>query len=374
MKLFVNRLQVMTVKELVQLTRDIILIIATIYLFTFDIYVAGSETGLSLNNAALRIYDGDHSALSRELISRFRQPYFRFDGEILNNKEAIPLLDKGKAMVILDIPLNFQKDLVYGRQADVQMLVDSSNSILGFLASSYGGQIVADFSQEIAMRNMGLKQMPVIKDECRVWYNPNQKMEWFMPLSELLTVITLLAMMLPAAAMVREKERGTIEQLLVSPLSPFQIMFPKILAMTFVILIGTVVSVFLVLEPFFHFPIRGSFILFLIITALYVFTSSGIGIFISIIAKNLSQVVMLTILIMLPILFLSGSTTPPEAMPGWLRVAVNFSPLYYYIEASYSIFLKGVGLNVLWFKILSMTAIGLGVFGIGMWRFRKQFG
>jgi ABC-2 type transport system permease protein len=364
----------MTIKELIQFTRDAVLVIATIYLFTFRIYVAGSGAGLSLNNAALRIHDSDHSAISRELISRFRQPYFRFDGEIHNEKEAIPLLDKGKAMVILDIPPNFQKDLLSGRHADVQMLVDNSNSILGFLASSYGAQIVADFSQEIAMRNMGLKQMPVIKDKHRVWYNPNQKKEWFMPLSELLTAITLLAMVLPAAAMVREKERGTIEQLLVSPLTPFQIMFPKVLAMIFVILIGTVMSVFLVLEPFFHVPIRGNFILFLIVTVLYVFTSSGIGIFISTIAKNLSQVAMLTILIMLPILFLSGSTTPPEAMPGWLRVAVNFSPLYYYIEASYGIFLKGMGLNILWLKILKMTALGLVVFGIGMWRFRKQFG
>ena len=128
------------------------------------------------------------------------------------------------------------------------------------------------------------------------------------------------------------------------------------------------------IKPIFHIPIRGSLFLFFVITTLYVFTSSGIAIFISTIAKNLSQVMMLVILIMFPLLFLSGSWTPPEAMPGWLKTMTNFSPLYYFIESSYGIFLKGVGLNILWSKILKMTTLGLVVFSVGMWRFRKQFG
>ncbi len=379
MRFVLNHLRVMTIKELIQFTRDVFLIIATIYLFTFDIYIAGSGTSLSLNNAILRVHDSDRSALSRELISRFRQPYFRLKGEVLDEKQITPLLDKGKAMVVLDIPPNFQKDLLSGRHTDVQMLVDTSNSVLGFLASSYGGQIVADFAREIGMKNMGLtedklEQVPMVQDNHRVFYNPNQNEKWFMSLSELLSVVTILSMVLPAAVMVREKERGTIEQLLVSPLSPFEIIFPKILAMTLVILIGTAAGVFLVIKPIFHIPIRGSLFLFFVITALYVFTSSGIAIFISTIAKNLSQVMMLVILIMLPLLFLSGSWTPPEAMPGWLKTMTNFSPLYYFIDSSYGIFLKGVGLDILWPKILKMTALGLVVFGAGMWRFRKQFG
>jgi ABC-2 type transport system permease protein len=231
----------------------------------------------------------------------------------------------------------------------------------------------------ITRKNMGLtkdklEQVPMVQDNHRVFYNPNQNEKWLMSLSELLSVITILSMVLPPAVMVREKERGTIEQLLVSPMSGFEIIFPKILAMTLVILIGTAAGVFLVIKPIFHIPIRGSLFLFFVITALYVFTSSGIAIFISTIAKNLSQVMMLVILIMLPLLFLSGSWTPPEAMPGWLKTMTNFSPLYYFIKSSYGIFLKGVRSSVLWLEILKMTVLGLVVSGIGMWRFRKQFG
>ncbi len=373
-----SRMAAMTGKELLQLGRDTVLVCAVLYLFTLDIMMAGGVK-MDLNQGTVVVHDSDHSMASRELIYRFQPPYFKLLGEILNEKEGIRLLDQGEALVVLDIPPKFQHDLLQGKPTAVQVQVDASNTILGTLAASYSAQIIGQYGFDAALQRMGLtgeslETVPMLDDRHRVWYNPNQKDAWFMSISELLTVITILAMLLPAAAAVREKERGTIEQLLVSPLTPIQIMLPKVIAMTLVILIGTAMSVGLILYGFFEIPIKGSLTLFFLVTALYTFAMSGLGLFISTISRNLAQAAMLVIMIMMPIILLSGAWTPPEAMPEGIRQAMYFSPLYYYIEMAYGILLKGAGLTVLWDSLLGLTLLGSVVFLFGVWRFKRQFG
>jgi len=373
-----SRMAAMTGKELLQLGRDTVLVCAVLYLFTLDVMMAGGVK-MDLNQGVIVVHDADHSMASRELIYRFQLPYFKLSGEILNEKEGVRLLDQGEALVVLDIPPKFQHDLLQGKPTAVQVQVDASNTILGTLAASYSAQIIGQYSFDAALQRMGLtgeslETVPMLDDRNRVWYNPNQKDAWFMSISELLTVITVLAMMLPAAAAVREKERGTIEQLLVSPLTPIQILLPKVIAMTLVILIGTAMSVGLILYGFFEIPIKGSLPLFFLVTALYTFAMSGLGLFISTISRNLAQAAMLVIMIMMPIILLSGAWTPPEAMPEGIRQAMYFSPLYYYIEMAYDILLKGAGLKILWDSLLGLTLLGSLVFSFGVWRFRRQFG
>jgi len=373
-----SRMAAMTGKELLQLGRDTLLVVAVLYLFTLDIMMAGGVK-MDLNQGTVIVHDADHSMASRELIYRFQPPYFKLGGEILDQKEGVQLLDQGKALVVLDIPPKFQHDLLQGVQTSVQVQVDTSNTILGTLAASYSAQIIGQYSFDVALQRIGITgenqaDVPMLIDRHRVWYNPNQKDEWFMSISELLTVITVLAMMLPAAAAVREKERGTIEQLIVSPLTPVQILLPKVIAMTLVILLGTALSVGLVLYGFFHVPIKGSLSLFFAVTALYTFTMSGLGLFISTMSRNLAQAAMLTIMIMMPIILLSGAWTPPEAMPPGIRQAMYLSPLYYFIEMAYGILLKGAGLKILWDSLLGLILLGSLVFGFGVWRFRRQFG
>jgi len=368
----------MTGKELLQLGRDTLLVVAVLYLFTLDVMMSGGVK-MDLNQGVVMVHDADHSMASRELIYRFQPPYFKLGGEIPDQKEGLRLLDQGKALVVLDIPPKFQHDLIQGKPTAVQIQIDTSNTILGTLAASYSAQIIEQYSFDAALQRIGLTDanlagMPMLVDRHRVWYNPNQEDAWFMPISELLTVITVLAMMLPAAAAVREKERGTIEQLIVSPLTPIQIMLPKVIAMTLVILLGTVLSVFLVLYGVFSIPIKGSLPLFFTVTALYTFAVSGLGLFISTMSRNLAQTIMLAIMIMMPIILLSGAWTPPEAMPPGIRQAMYLSPLYYYIEMSYGILLKGAGLDILWDSLLGLTLLGSLMFGFGVWRFRRQFG
>ncbi|MDA8259175.1 MAG: ABC transporter permease [Betaproteobacteria bacterium] len=373
-----RRLGVMTAKEIRQLLRDPVLLSFLAFIFTVNVYLQGSSVSLQLNHAAMVVQDADHSAASRELIHRFRPPYFRLDGEVDDSRQAIGLLDKGEAMVALDIPPHFQESLLAGETASVLMQVDATHTAPGFLASSYAARIVSQFGLETALAREGLtsgglEELPVLIDDQRVWFNTNQKDTWFMPISELLEAITLFSILLPAAAMVREKERGTVEQLLVSPLSTFQIIFPKVIAMTGVILVGVTASLFAVLGGVFQVPMRGSLPLFYLVTTLYIFANAGLGLFIATVARNLAQVGLLSLLVLAPIILLSGTWTPPEAMPDWLRAGTLISPLRHYIDAAYGILLKGAGLDLLWDSVMAIAVLGALIFLFGVRRFRKQF-
>lgn len=368
----------MTVKEFIQLFRDRVLIAFMLYAFTLEVFLAGSGVSFELRNAQVLVHDADHSAASRELIHRFQPPHFRIIGEVFDQQRAIELLDKGEAMIVLDIPPKFEESLLRGRPASVQMQVDTANPILGFLASSYAERIVAQFGLEISARRHGLsgnrlQAAPVLSAEQRVWFNPNQNDAWFMSVVEMLNLVTMFAILLPAAAMAREKERGTIEQLLVSPLTPFEIMVPKIVSMTAVILLGILVTIFVILKPCFGVPFRGSLGLFMGISALYVFTTAGLGLILASIAHNLTQVGMLAALIFVPMVFLSGAWTPPENMPVVLQAVSVVSPLHHYINASLGIMLRGNGLDLLWDSVLGIAIFGAVTFGIGIARFRRQF-
>nr|WP_319566546.1 ABC transporter permease [uncultured Rhodoferax sp.] len=372
------RLRAMSLKELLQLWRDPVLLFLIVYAFSMDIYNAGSGVTLQLNNAAMVFQDHDRSAASRELLGRFLPPRFNNRGEVGSERQSLRLLDDSAALFTLDIPPQFGQTLARGGSTQLQMQIDASNSVLGFLAYSDATQIVARYGLEAGLLRAGLggqsmSAVPMINNQQRVWFNPNENDAWFMSISELLNVITVFAILLPAAAMVREKERGTIEQLIVSPLTPFQVMFPKVLAMTLVILAGTTLTLLGVLGPVFGVPFRGSVVLFYLVTTLYIFALSGIGLFIATLTRNLAQASMLAILVLAPMMFLSGVWTPPEAMPALARWGMYISPLYYYIDAAYGIILKGAGLNLLWDSVLGILVLGTLAGALGLKRFKRQF-
>jgi len=378
-RLWLRRLRVMTVKELLQLSRDPVLLIILAWFFTAEIYIAGSGISMSLKHASVTVVDLDQSEASRELVARFRQPYFDVRETGFSGRAAAAMLDRGERMLLLEIPPGFERDLEAGRAVEVQLQADTTNTVLGTLATSYAAQIVGRYATDRALDELGigdlqLAAMPRIEERRRVWYNPNQVDPWFMSISELMTVITMLSLMLPAAAAVREKERGTIEQLAVSPLTPFQILFPKVIAMTLAILAGTAVALFGILLPVFEVPVKGSLPFFFAVTALYALAVSGLGLFIATLSRNLGQVSMLVIVVLMPMLLLSGAWTPPEAMPWLLRRLMVISPLYWFIELGYGILLKGAGLEVLWDSVLGLAVLGSLLFAFGVFRFRRQFG
>jgi len=373
-----RRLAVMTRKEMIQLFRDVPIIVFLVYSFTLAVYITGNGIRSQLHNASLLVLDADHSVSSRELIHKFRAPFFRLEREIADPQEGLRWLDRGKAMVVLEIPPRFHEQLVTEEPTAVQLLVDTSSSPQGLSAAGYAGRIVAQFAQETALARVGnslesSESVPKVVSDHRVWYNPDQNESWFECISHLLRQITIFAILLPAAALVREKERGTVEQLLVSPLTPFQIMVSKVLAMTVVILGATAVALFGIMQPVFGVPIHGSITLFFALTTLFVFTTAGMGLSVATLMKNQAQVGMMTLLVVAPMLLLSGLTAPMEVMPAWVRNLMALSPLRYFVEITHGILLKGAGVNVLWDSILAMTLLGGALFGFGMWRFRRQF-
>jgi ABC-2 type transport system permease protein len=372
-----RRVIVMTRKEMLQLSRDLPIGLLLLYSFTLAVYIAGNGIRSQLHNATLLVQDHDHSVSSRELIHKFRAPFFRLEGEINDAQEGLRLLDRGKAMAVLDIPPRFHEQLATGEPTAVQFLVDTTNSAQGLSAASYAVRIVAQFEQETVLSRLGApatsENLPLLGSDHRVWYNPDQNDAWFESISHLLRQITIFAILLPAAALVREKERGTVEQLLVSPLTPFQIMLPKVIAMTVVIVCATAVALLGIMKPAFGVPIRGSLLLFLTLTALFVFSTAGMGLAAATVAKNQAQVGLMTLLVVAPMMLLSGLVAPMEALPPWTRHLMMLSPLRYFIDIANGILLKGSDVNTLWKPVLEMVVLGGGLFGFGMWRFRRQF-
>lgn len=375
---WLRQLRVLTLKELRQLVRDRVLFGFIVYVFTLNIVNAAGEVGTELSRAALIVHDADRTTASRELIARFRAPYFLFLGEVADVREGLRRLERGEAMILVSLPERFEALLQAGVEpAPVQVLVDTSNANDGYLAATYSARIADRIAREWTERRLArhgsAATVPVIESRLRVRYNPDLNEAWFGTLSELMTMLTITCVLLPAAAAVREKERGTIEQLLVSPLDPAQVMLAKVLAMIPVTLAGTAVALFGIMQPWYAVPARGSLLLFFLLTALFVFTGAGLGLVASTFTRKTGQVGLLILLVVIPIILLSGVRTPWESMPAWLRAVMTLSPLHHYIDIAYGILLRGAGVDVLWDSILVMAALGAGLFALGAWRFRAEF-
>jgi len=382
LRLGLYRLWVLTIKELIQLRRDKMLMIFVVYAFSIDPMIAGfrPQDGADQRGAGSH-RSGSYAAVAGADLSL---PRAGVRAEVQHQQPYLlqRMLDRGDVMLAMTIPPNFSKNIAEGKMSGVQLLVDTSNVQIGSLATSYAAVIIGQYGLDQAMqrlRFMGLGgggggSLPMVEAVSRNWFNPNAVDQWFVPITELMTIVTMLSIVLPAAAMVREKERGTVEQLLVSPLSPMQIMFPKVIAMTLVILLGVTVAVYGVLMPVFDVPFRGSYLLFYLLTAVYVFTSAGFGLAIATVTRNLAQVGLVVLMFLGPMLLLSGTWTPPEALPVVIQKLMLLSPLHYFVDIVFGIMLKGVGLKILWPTVLQMLILGMFVFGFGLVRFRRQFG
>lgn len=380
MRRWLLRLRVLIVKELEQFVRDGVLLAFIAYSFLAAVYISGTGVTQDLNNATLAVSDRSDSPESRALVSLFREPYFRRLGTFSSDREGLARVDEGRSMLLLEVPADFSETLNRGvRPAHVQLMIDTSNVTLGYLASAYADRIVAGFSQDWAERAAGrygldVRALPSVGDAGRVWFNANLNGHWFNAIGEWLTMMTAIAILLPATALVRERERGTVEQLLVAPLTPMQVMLSKALAMTLVNVAGTALCVYLVLRPLIGVPFQGSAWLFFGATALYVFSVAGIGLLVGAFARSSAEVGMLVILIVVPMTALSGTWTAPEAMPVWARDALQVSSLHHFIQCAFGILLRGAGIRTLWPSMLAMALLGAAAFG-GAWaRLERSLG
>jgi ABC-2 type transport system permease protein len=373
-----RRIFVLLQKELVQLVRDRAIFLCICYVFTLNIVFHAAGTSFELKRESLLVRDSDHSALSRELVARLRAPYFRSVGTPGPTSNIDTALDRGEAELVIDLPPGLAARVTAAREpADMQAIVDSSRVLTGFLASSYATRITELFNEEIAaerLPRLGIdpKTLPRVENEIRTAYNLAGDDRWPMSIAMLFTMMTFACVLLPASAVVREKEHGTAEQLLVSPLTPLEILVPKALSMVLVSTLGAGISVLGVLGPGLGVPCRGSLALFLVLTGVYAFTNAGLGLLLGTLARTSAQVGLMIIMIILPIVQLSGTWTSVESMPVLLRHAILVSPLYHYAVIGNGILLKGVGLGVLWPHAAAMLAIGVVLFGFSLLQYRRK--
>lgn len=355
-------------KEFLQLLRDKILMIVLFYAFTVMIYTAGKGVVLQVQKFPTIIKDESKSPESRELISRFREPYFKILGFVESDKEILEKLDKGEASMAIIIPSDFKRKLDKGK-AKIQVIIDGTISMTATMAISYVTEITRNYSLE----SFDILTLPGVEEKTRIKFNPNNLSSWFMSLLELFNMITMISLLITSAALIREKEHGTIEQLLVTPVKSWEVFFAKIIPTVFVIGSLSLISLFLMIKGVFRVPVKGSIILFSIGNLFYIFTMASIGIAIATVVKNLSQAMMVIIAILVPMLMISGAWSPPEAMHPVVRYISLLSPMRYFLDFGYGVLLKGNGLKYVWKDILGIVLIGTIVLVFSALRFRKSF-
>ena len=373
----VRRMLSLMKKELFQFLRNIPLVAVVVFAMTLDPYMAGELT-LDLKDYAVAVADLDGTDSSAEFAAKLRTPFFRVKERLSDIAPMRRMLTAGEVSMVMVIPEGFARRLTRRQQAEVQLVFDGTNANSATIAYSYIAGIAAQFSESMLVERWrlpgaALQEVPYVRDQIRVLYNPNLNDSWYMVLSEFLTALTLISIMLPAAMTVYEKQFGTMEQLMVTPLRVHEIMFAKIATTALIILGGAYVGIYTVITWWRAIPMRGSIVYFTAVTIVFLFTTTGLGLLIATVANNLSETMLLTFIVLVPIAFLSGAWTPPEAMPPWMQHLVRFSPLTYYLEISFVIFFRGVGPAETWLSLLTLFGLGALIFTAGALRFRKKF-
>ncbi|NTV11667.1 MAG: ABC transporter permease [Zoogloea sp.] len=356
------------IKELRSLFSDAVLLGFIVWAFSIGIYAAATGMSQDLHNAALAIVDLDRSPFSEKLPAAFYPPYFKHPRQI-TLAEMDPLMDRGAVSFVLVIPSGFQRDLLAGRTPEMQLAIDATNISQSFSGSSYIQNILAT---QLGILRPSAAQQPPARLATRVRFNPNLTGFWFGGVVEVINNITLLSIILVGAAFIREREHGTIEHLMVMPLTPFEIMAGKVWANSLVVLVAAAFALRVVVQAVMGVPVAGSLELFLAGTALYLFSTASIGIFMATLARSMPQFGLLIILVVLPLELLSGGITPRESMPQIVQDIMLGAPTTQFVRLAQGVLYRGAGLDVVWPELLAMTGIGAVFFGIALARFRTS--
>jgi len=357
------------VKELRSLYADPVLLILMLYTFTVAIYEVSKNVQMEVDHAAIAVIDEDQSQLSRRLTDAFLPPQFKPAIEI-GAPEVDPGLERGDFVFALTIPPHFERDLLAGRKPGLQLDVDATAMSLAGNGAVYVENIVG---REIAAaQNQGVAQSALPFDVVvRAAFNPNLSSARFLAIMQLTENITILAIILTGAALIREREHGTIEHLLVMPVSPFEIMCAKIWANGAAILMATSLSLYAVVQAVLGVEVSGSIPLFLAGSALYLFAVTALGIFLATLAGSMPQFGLLCIPVFVVMNLLSGAMTPLESMPVWLQTVMQASPSTHFVKLAQAILFRGAGLDLIWRHLLPVAGIGAILFAIAWMRFRR---
>jgi ABC-2 type transport system permease protein len=358
------------IKELVSLRHDRVLLVFMIYAFTIAIYVPATGTGLELRNAAVAIADEDHSQLSARIADAFLPPFF-LPAEKISISEIDRVMDAGHYTFVIDIPPDFQADVFAGRKPALQVNVDATAMSQAGVGAGYIRTII---TQELTEFLRGRYEVPLLPVETviRPLFNPNLEASWFVGVTQIINMITVLAIVLTGAALIREREHGTLDHLLVMPLTPLEIMLAKVWANGLVIVAAATLSLLLVVMGLLQVPIAGSIPLFVSGTILYLFSVTAIGVFLATVVRSMPQLGLLFIPIVFPMILLSGGYTPLDGMPEAIRIVTMFSPATHFVSIAQAILFRGAGFGVVWQSFAAVAAVGAAFFVGALLRFRAS--
>jgi ABC-2 type transport system permease protein len=356
-------------KEIRSFLRDWVLVGLTIWAFSIVVIAQAQSNSQELHNASIAYVDEDHSELSRRIIRAFLPPYFHTPQPIAE-RDIIPLMNAGRYTFIVDIPPDFEKYVLGGRAPAIQVNVDATAMVQAGLGSGYAQQIITTEIQDFLSRKEGAP-LPPVNIDVRAMFNPNIDTAWFTSVMGIINNVTMLGIILAGAAIVREREHGTMDHLLVMPLTPFEIAMSKVWANSLVITIAAGLSLYLVVRMLLRVPIVGSVPLFMLGVAVYLFFTCAIGIFLGTVARTMPQLGLLFMLIFLPMNLLSGSNTPLESMPHWLATIMRASPSTHFVSFAQAILYRGAGFDVVWPQFVFVAVVGAVFLAFAILRFRS---
>ena len=357
-------------KELTSLQHDSVLLVFLFYAFTVAIYMPAAGSVIGVHNASVAVVDEDHSHLSRQLIQSLQPPEFQ-PPVLLPYGQLDQVLDSGRYTFVINVPVNFQADILAGRQPAVQVNVDATAMSQAFMGAGYIGRIFQRELLAYSGQNDPARQAPILLTT-RSLFNTNLEGGWFLAVIQIVNNITILAIILTGTALLREREHGTLDHLLVLPLTALEIMLAKIWSNMLVVVVCTWISLEVIVKGALDVPLAGSMSLFLMVTAVYLFASTALGIFLATLARSTPQFGLLAIPVIIPMLLLSGGSTPLDSMPQWLQWVMQGSPSTHFVSLGAAILFRDAGLNVVWPDLLELAAIGLLFFTIALMRFRKS--
>ena len=375
-----TRLLALIRKEFIQTFRDVPIVALVIYSFA-EIILCGWAITMEVRHIPTAVLDRDNTSTSRALVERFEQSSnFHLNYYPADEAGVERLLDSGGVLIGIIIPPNLGRDVEAGKPASIQVLIDGAQSNAALLSIGYVNEIVRRYSSEIQVSRLNrsgqsLRGLPTIINNVRAWYLPELRYIHYGMVSMITLAVILLGIRLASAAIVREKESGTLEQLMVTPITPFELILAKVIPMIVLEVGGLLIGVML---SFFVFGVAphgnpiATLALFIALSTLAFLATVGIGFWIATYARNQIQALLLTFFVLFPMMFLSGTITPVAAMPIWLQWLSFLSPMRHYLALALGIFIKGVSVNVVFPHALVLTIFTILILWIGLRRFRHS--
>lgn len=355
-------------KELWSLWRDPVMLILILFTFTVSVYTAATAMPDNLNKAPIAIIDEDQTILSERIASAFNPPYFKAQSTELSAMDAG--MDAGQFTFSVNIPVNFQQDVLAGNRTAIQVNVDATRMTQALSGAGYIQQIIQYEVNEYMQKTRHMQSLPV-ELELRSRFNPTLNPKWFGSVMQIINNVAMLSIILTGAALIREREHGTIEHLMVMPVSVFEIMMAKVWSMSLVVLIAAFIGIKVVVQGVLQVPIDGSLLLFFFGALLTLFATTSMGIYMATVSKSMPQFGLLMMLVLIPMQMLSGGLTPRESMPEFVQQVMMIAPTTHFVSLAQAILYRNAGFDVVWPSFLWQIGIASVFFYVSWKRFKN---